>query len=197
MSKIIGLTGPIAAGKDTVAKILRRRGAFIIDADKVAHALYDEIQSPVWQEIIKIFGSKILLRGGKINRKKLGEIVFSNKKKLAELNRIVHPYLRKKILKEVGSRKQNTGDRAQELIVINAAVLKEIGLIDLVDEVWTVLASPAIRLKRLLAGGLTKPQAQQRLKAQASDKEYQKIAEVIIRNNGTKKQLNVKIRAHL
>ena len=90
MVKVIGLTGPIGAGKDEVARILRRRGAYIIDADAVAHTLY-ETQTPVWHELIRVFGSKVLVRGGKINRKKLGDIVFSDQKRLKELDRIIHP----------------------------------------------------------------------------------------------------------
>lgn len=197
MTKVIGLTGPIAAGKDAAAKILRRHGAVIVDADTVAHQLYEEVQSPVWQETVKVFGSKTLRRGGKINRKKLGEIVFSDQKKLAELNRIVHPHLKKEILRQIEELKLKLQISNIKIIVINAAVLKEIGLVDHVDEVWVVLASLSIRLRRLMASGLTKTQAWQRLRAQASDKAYQKIADMVIRNNGTKKQLNVKIRAHL
>ncbi|MFA6548729.1 MAG: dephospho-CoA kinase, partial [Candidatus Margulisiibacteriota bacterium] len=58
-TKIIGLTGPIAAGKDAVAKILERRGALVIDADQVAHTLY-EPQTAVWREVVRAFGSKVL-----------------------------------------------------------------------------------------------------------------------------------------
>ncbi|MFC1571767.1 dephospho-CoA kinase [Candidatus Margulisiibacteriota bacterium] len=180
---IIGLTGPIGAGKDTVAKILQRRGALVIDADKVAHTLYRP-QSPVWRDLVKAFGSKVLSRGGEINRRKLAEIVFSDSSKLKQLNRIVHPYLKEEIIKV-----------AKEPCIINAAVLKEIGLVDYVNEVWVVMASKEKRLKRLIKSGLDKEEAEKRIRSQMSQKEYLAMADVVIENNGTLKQLNAKIQA--
>ena len=190
--KVIGLTGPVGAGKDEAAKILRRRGAFVIDADEAAHTLYGR-QSPAWSQLVKTFGSRILIRGGEINRKKLAEIVFSDKRKLKELDRIVHPYLKEEVIKKVESCKSLVV--SCKLIVINAAVLKEIGLIDHVDEVWVVMAAKAARMKRLVRSGLSKEEAQKRIGSQASQKEYLKMADVVIRNDGTLKQLNAKVQA--
>ncbi|MFA6548706.1 MAG: dephospho-CoA kinase, partial [Candidatus Margulisiibacteriota bacterium] len=133
----------------------------------------------------------VLNRGGGINRKKLGEIVFADKKKIAELNRIVHP-----ALKETIDQRLKTTDQ-KPLIVINAAVLKEIGLIDLVDEVWVVTASRENRLKRLLKAGLSKKSALQRINSQMPQKEYLALADQVIENNGTIRQLNAKIQTHL
>ena len=185
--KVIGLTGPIGAGKDEVARALKRRGAYIIDADSLAHKLYAP-QSPLWHELVKAFGSRILMRGGRINRKKLGELVFADRKKLALLDRLVHPSLKEAIVKEL---------RADRLTVINAAVLKEIGLLPLVDEVWLVTAPQGLRLKRLVKKGLTATEARRRLRSQASAREYAGIADVVINNTGTLKQLNGKIQASL
>ncbi|OGC23382.1 dephospho-CoA kinase [candidate division WOR-1 bacterium RIFOXYB2_FULL_42_35] len=189
-TKIIGLTGPIGAGKDVVAKLLAKQGAYIIDADKLAHSLYPP-QSTVWRSIVKEFGSRILKRGGEINRRKLAEIVFSNKHKLQTLNKIVHPALKEKIraiLKEQGTRNTELGTQ----IVVNAAVLKEIGLLDVVDEVCVVMASKATRLKRLLKKGLSKQVALKRINAQLPHKDYLKIADVVIKNEGTVRQLKAK-----
>lgn len=195
MVKVIGLTGPIGAGKDEVAALLRRSGAYIIDADQVAHSLY-EAQTPVWHELIRVFGSKILNRGGKINRKKLGEIVFADEKQLKELDQIVHPHLKKAILEQIESCKSSAV--SCKLIVINAAVLKEIGLADEVDEVWAVVAPKEIRLKRLIKAGLTKATALKRINAQAKQADYLKMADVVIRNEGSlailKKTVQLKTR---
>lgn len=192
--KVIGLTGPIGAGKDEVAGILKRRGAYIIDADSLAHALYGS-QTPLWHELVKAFGSRILMRGGKINRKKLGEVVFSDKNKLLRLNKLVHPLLREEIAKKIAESRQRKSE--SRVIVINAAVLKEIGLLSLVDEVWLVTASREIRLKRLVKNGLGEKEAKKRIGAQASAREYAKAADVIIDNSGTRKQLNGKVQASL
>ena len=198
---IIGLTGPIAAGKDEVARLLKRQGAALIDADELAHELY-ALKTPAWHELVKVFGSKILMRGGKVNRKKLGKIVFSDKRKLAELNKIVHPALKKAVIEEIKLRTclpvgKAPNSQLRTLIVINAAVLKEIGLLKVVDRVWVVTASRANRLKRLLKSGLPRAAALGRINSQLSQAEYLKMADVVIRNDGTKKELNVKIQNSL
>jgi dephospho-CoA kinase len=187
--KIIGLTGPIASGKSSVAKVLRRRGAYVIDVDEIGHLLLTP-QSDVWRELVKTFGSKILMAGGKVNKRKLSQIVFSNSKLLKKLNSIMHPRMRREILSEVrGARREK-----YKLIVINAAVLKEIGLTPFVDEVWVVLSSKKKRLSRLLKLGFSKEEALKRIKAQMADRGYRKIADKVIENNGAKKQLYLHIR---
>lgn len=170
--RIIGLTGPIASGKDEAAKILKKRGAVIIDADRLAHALY----SP------------------EIDRKKLARIVFSDKKKLRELNRIIHPHLKKAVILAI---RHATRDTRQATVVVNAAVLKEIGLIPYVDEVWVVTASREKRLKRLLKKGIALADAKKRMNSQLSLADYIKIADIVIKNEGTIKQLRAKVQAHI
>jgi len=196
VTKIIGLTGPIGSGKNEAAKILRQHGAFVIEADEVAHTLYNT-QSPVWHKLVRVFGSKILNRGGKINRKKLGEMVFSDKRKLKQLDRIVHPHLKEAIIHEAEDKRPLDVARGKQLTIINAAVLKEIGLIDYVDEVWVVMAPKEKRLRRLLKVGLSKKEAAERMRSQISQKDYLKLADVVIQNNGTLKQLNAKVQACL
>ncbi|MBN2058569.1 MAG: dephospho-CoA kinase [Candidatus Saganbacteria bacterium] len=186
--KIIGLTGPIASGKDTVARILARHGALVIDADKVAHSLY-AAQTPVWRELVKNFGSKILNRGGQINRRKLAQIVFEDPAKLKLLNSLIHPLLKEAI--DLMIEEARAGSAA--LIVVNAAVLKEIGLAAEVDEVWVVLASKKTRLGRLLRQGLSRQQALARMNAQTSRQQYLDLADAVIENNGSRPQLNKKI----
>jgi dephospho-CoA kinase len=190
--KIIGLTGPIASGKNEVARILQKQDASIIDADELAHTLYKRDKS-LRKKIIKTFGT--------INRKKLGEIVFGNKPKLKLLNKIVHPYL-SKIIRQKAQGKRPF-DRAQGepeakgTMVINAAVLKEIGLVNFVDEVWVVMAPRKTRLQRLLKSGISKKDAEARLRSQMSQKEYLKIADLVIENNSDLKALKGKVLNYL
>ncbi|MBI5399374.1 dephospho-CoA kinase [Candidatus Saganbacteria bacterium] len=188
--KIIGLTGPIAAGKDTVAKILQRRGAIVIDADKIAHAIYIP-QSMVWQKLVAAFGSRILERGGIINRRKLADIVFADPVKRQRLNAIAHPYLKTAILELIKKSKEEAP--AASLIVVNAALLQEIGLLDDVSEVWLVRATLANRLRRLLKKGVKKKKAWQRIKAQPGQKKYLDLADVVIDNNSSPKNLTNRV----
>lgn len=187
--RIIGLTGPIASGKDTVCKFIRKRKAYIIDADKIGHEVLAP-QSPEWHKVLKLFGSKVLMRGGRVNRRKLGGIVFSNPNLLKKLDSIMHPAMVKRIKEELRKLKVESC----KLIVVNAAVLKEMGLVPFVDEVWVVLAPKERRIKWLMRQkGFTREQAAARIRAQASDKDYIKIADKVIRNTGTIKELKEKV----
>ncbi|MFH1389371.1 MAG: dephospho-CoA kinase [Candidatus Margulisiibacteriota bacterium] len=190
--KIIGLTGPIGAGKNEVAKLLKRRGACVIDADLLAHELYKK-NYRLWQSLVKNFGSGILKRGGAIDRRRLGEIVFNDPKKLKQLNKIVHPYLKKAILNKIDSCQLLVV--SCQLVVINAAVLKEIGLIPVVDEVWVVMAKRGVRLSRLMKKGLTRSAAAKRLDTQMPESGYLKIADKTIINDSLLSDLKLKIQS--
>ncbi len=182
---VIGLTGPIASGKDTVAKILARHGAVIIDADKIGHEVIKP-QQKAWHGIVKAFGSKVLNKGGVINRKKLAKIVFSDISALKKLDKITHPEILKTVRRQIRAAKR-------KLVVINAAILAEMKLIPLVDKVIVVLAGKNIRLKRLIRSGRSRSDALARIKAQASDAQYRKLGDIVIVNNGTIKGLVKKV----
>ena len=193
--KVVGLTGPIASGKNEVAKILRHFGAQVIDADEIGHKLLTP-QSDAWRQIVKTFGSKVLMAGGKVNRKRLGEMVFGDRKLLKKLDRIMHPRIKDEIKSEIRNSKSETNSKFQnkanfktKFIVINAALLKEVGLIPLVDEVWVVTAPKAKRFGWLIKKGLTKEQALARINSQASDRTYSRIADVLIKNTGSMKKM--------
>jgi dephospho-CoA kinase len=188
-SVIVGLTGPIAAGKNTVGKIFKRAGAMVIDGDAIGHQVI-EPTSKAWREIIRAFGKTILLPNKYINRKKLGEIVFNNPLALKKLNRITHPYILKKIkgLVREGKRK------GRKLIVINAAVLREIGLAPLADQILAVVASERKRLQRLIKGKkLSKLQSKIRIQAQRPVKNFIDLADEVIDNDGSINRLKDKV----
>lgn len=197
---LIGLTGPIASGKDEAVKILKRQGAIVIDVDKLAHTLY-AVHSLVWQKIVTTFGSKVLNRGGAVNRRKLGAVVFSDRSKLQQLNKIIHPVLKEAVInwiKEQGLGPSTVlGARNKGLILINAAVLKEIGLIEVVDQVWVVMASKDARLKRLMKKDMNKVDALKRINSQLPQKEYLEMADVVIKNDSTLKELKNRIKQEL
>ena len=88
--QVIGLTGGIASGKSTVAKMLEEKGAYLLDADRLAREVVEPDQ-PAWQEIVNWLGQLILLPDRSIDRSKLAELVFSNRPMLERLNSIVHP----------------------------------------------------------------------------------------------------------
>ena len=180
----------MGAGKSTAAKILHRLGAYIIDADRIGHLILYP-QSTTWGQVVKAFGSKILKRGGQIDRRKFSEIIFSDLKKLKKLNSIMHPKMKEIIKREADDALAAMPGR---LVVISAAVLKELGLISFVDQVWVISASREKRFCRIKTKKkLKKEQILKRLKAQLPEKEYLKMADVVIKNDGSFKRLKLQI----
>jgi len=186
---IIGLTGPIGAGKNEVAKIFKEQKAVVIDVDRIAHALYVP-QTPLWQALVKAFGSKILKRGGEVSRRRLREIVLSDRKKLEELNRLVHPVLKEAVISEIEKQKK----LGKELMVVSAALIKEIGLLSEVDEVWVVTAPKEKRIRRIVRQRkLNRKEVKAFVRAQKPEKEYLEMADVVIKNDQTLKKLKEKV----
>jgi dephospho-CoA kinase len=185
---IIGLTGPIASGKNSVAKIFARRGAFVIDADAIGHQVIAP-QSKAWHEIVKLFGSKVLNRGGAVNRRKLARIVFSKQALLKKLDKITHPEMRRIISAKIKLAKISN----MKHIVVNAALFEEMKLLPLVDKVIVVLSGKNSRVRRLLKKGRSREESLAKIKAQRSDAEYMKIADIVIVNDKSMEDLKKKV----
>ncbi|MGB9813742.1 MAG: dephospho-CoA kinase [Thermovenabulum sp.] len=179
--KVIGLTGGIASGKSTVSNILREKGAYIIDADEISKALV-EPGKPAYKEIVEFFGKEILNEDGTIKRKKLGKIVFADTEKLSVLNSITHP----KIIEEIEKKLKECRERDEKVVVIDAALLIELGLYKLADEVWLVVVDEKTQLERLLKRDrfLEPKEAKDRIRAQMPQEEKKKYATRIIDNTG-------------
>jgi len=179
--KVIGLTGGIASGKSTVSNILRGKGAYIIDADEISKALV-EPGKPAYKEIVEFFGKEILNEDGTIKRKKLGKIVFADTEKLSVLNSITHP----KIIEEIEKKLKECRERDEKVVVIDAALLIELGLYKLADEVWLVVVDEKTQLERLLKRDrfLEPKEAKDRIRAQMPQEEKKKYATRIIDNTG-------------
>jgi dephospho-CoA kinase len=155
---VIGLTGPIASGKSTVAKLLRQRGAEIIDADRVYRSLLQP-GSDLWRQVVERFGPAIVRSDGEIDRAELGRIVFADPAALADLDRITHPA----VVAEVRTR---IGRSSAPLIVVEAVKLVQSGLASDVDALWFVSADLKTRLRRLMArSGMDEASAQARIAA--------------------------------
>jgi dephospho-CoA kinase len=155
---LIGLTGPIAAGKSTVASMLVRRGAEVIDADVVYRTLLVP-GSDLARSLMDRFGPAIARPDGAIDRAALADIVFANAEALADLDRLTHPAVAQRI-RELVSRSTSA------VIVIEAVKLIEAGLAADVDAVWHVTADPAVRLRRLVdRSGLSEEAAARRVSA--------------------------------
>jgi len=177
----IGLTGGIASGKSTVAKMLHELGAEIINADLIGHEI-SEPGLPAWQQLIAEFGDAILLPDQQINRKLLGTIIFRDPQARARLNAIMHPL----IADEVNKRFRDYAINGVRVAVLEAALLIEAGWQSYVDQVWLVVATIEKQMERLMQrNNLTYDEALLRIKAQLPVAAKIKYADVVIENSGS------------
>ena len=181
----IGLTGGIGSGKSVVAEMLAARGAAVINADQVGHETYRR-GTESYLRIVSAFGPEIVGRDGEIDRRSLGRLVFQEPKARRRLESIVWPAMRRMMEDRLDEL------RAQDasVAVLEAAVLIEADWLSLVDEVWLVSASEAAVRQRLVEiKGLAPEEAEARVKAQLSDDERRRHADVVIENSGTLEEL--------
>ena len=178
--KVIGLTGGTGSGKSVVSKSLAAAGAVIVDADKIAHEIILKGE-PAYQEIIEYYGTGILDEDGNIIRKKLGEIVFNDKEKLAFLNQCTHKYITAEVKRQIADAK---AEGTATAIIVDAPLLLEAKLETVCDLVWVVYAEPEVRAQRVMArDGITYELAKARIANQKSWDEYKAAADAVIDNS--------------
>lgn len=178
---ILGLTGGIASGKSTVSALLRERGITVIDADQIARQVV-EPGMPAYEAIVRHFGTEILQPDRSINRKKLGEIVFSNESERHILNGIVHPEVRK-VMREQAEAAERAGER---IVVMDIPLLFESKLQHMVDKIAVVYVPAPVQLERLMKrDALDEQQAMKRLQAQLPIEWKKEHADYVIDNQGT------------
>ena len=172
---IIGITGSIACGKSTVSNYLKSKGYIVIDADKIGHEALDD--DYVKEKLILAFGNEIL-DDNKINRQKLGELVFGNSSNLNVLNSIIHPEIRKKILQKIDK------NNDKEFIFIDVALLFEAKFDDLVDKIIVVYVDKNTQLTRLMKrNSISEKEALSRIVSQMSPIEKAKLGDYTVNNN--------------
>ena len=178
--KVIGVTGGCGTGKSTVASFLKEKGGFVIDADAVTK----ELQQPggsAYEEILAWLGEDYLCPDGQLNRKKIADLVFEDRKALSWLNRIVHTRVAEEIKIRIARIQREKPDTA--FIVLDVPIPIEHGFLDTCDVIWAVVANDDLRVERLMNRmGISEEEAEARLKNQWSNREYEAIADVVIEN---------------
>jgi dephospho-CoA kinase len=177
-----GLTGNVASGKSTAARMFEVLGAKIIDADRIGHEVLGSSLS-AYQEIVHRFGDDILDSSGEIDRKKLGAMVFGDPAKLKDLNAIVHP----KIIARVEElAKEHASTHPQEVILVDAALIFEAGIGANFRKVVVVWCQPEQQIERLMAKtGIPREAAQQRIASQMPADEKRRRADFLIDCSGS------------
>jgi len=186
----VGLTGGIATGKSTVVRMLMRKGARVIDHDGLVHTLQEPGQ-PVWKRIIEAFGRDILDPEDRIDRKKLGALVFDDEPRRKTLEGIVHPA----VLEEAQRQRDEIGRQDRQAIVLSdIPLLLEVGMQDRFDLILLVYAPPEVQILRVMKrNNLSREEAIARLKSQMPIDEKLKFADLVIRNDGTMRELEKRV----
>jgi len=185
---VVGLTGPIGAGKSTVASLLRDRGAKVLDADALARD--EQLRGTVgYSAIVQQFGTEILGEDREVDRRKLADIVFADPRRLAQLERILHP----RVIARVLEARAMLPDEA--ILVVEAIKLVETSLRSVCDRIWVVLADRPALVARLAGRGLSEEQVLARMAHQAGEAELRAAAHVILRNDGDRDALRAAVSA--
>jgi len=182
---IIGLTGGIASGKSTVSKLLVEQGALLVDADQVARLVVEPGQL-AYNQIVLQFGQAILNEDGTINRQALGNIVFSNKDKLKQLEAITHPAIRAYMLHQFEALKN---DHPDGLIIADIPLLYETKQEHLYEGILVVYVDYETQVNRLMnRNHISREEAEHRISLQMSLEEKKNKATWVIDNSGTEEE---------
>jgi dephospho-CoA kinase len=177
----VGLTGGIACGKSAVSEILRNHDCQVLAADPLGHELLEPGQA-AYDEVVREFGTEILAASGKVDRKKLGAIVFADPVKRAKLNWILHPKILDVIRQWFKALDRPSGP---EFAVLEAALIYEAAVHKELDRVVVCWCTPEQQLERLLARGLKPEDAQRRISAQMPVNEKKRLADEVIDCSGS------------
>jgi dephospho-CoA kinase len=187
--RIIGLTGGIASGKSSVAALLERLGAPVIDADQLAREVVEPGESALAQ-IAESFGQQVLNPDGTLNRAALGEVVFADPAKRRLLESITHPAIRQRAEEKL-ARLKAAGAKTAFYV---APLLIEAGITSRVHEVWVVYLDHETQLARLMArDGLSREGALARIASQMPMEEKRRLGRVVIDNRGSREELEAEV----
>lgn len=193
MTLVIGLTGSIATGKSTISAMFEELDIPVVDADLIAREVVEKGR-PAYDQVVAYFGEDILQANGELDRKKLASIVFKDEEKRQKLNSIVHPAIRKEMIKQ---REAHKADKVP-CVVLDIPLLYESKLMDYVDKVIVSYVTEEIQLERLLKrDASSKEEAESRINSQISIEKKKKLADAIIDNRGTREESRQQLNALL
>jgi len=174
---LVGLTGGVATGKSTVAKMFKECGAVVIDADELAHEVVKP-GTPAWREIVAFFGKTVLNQDRSLNRQALGSIVFRNPKKRRQLERIIHPRVARE---QARLTKQAARADPTAVVIYDVPLLFEAGIDTRVDKTLVVTADRETQLARLKKrNGMSRVEAIRRIRSQMPLSKKVRLADIVI-----------------
>lgn len=180
--KILGITGGVGSGKSAVLAYLEEEyHAVICQLDDVARMLQQNGQS-CFEKIVEAFGTDVIGEDQELDRQKLSGIVFTDEKKLQQLNEIVHPEVKRWVMEDIQQKKRS----GVSLYVIEAALLPTAGYDTICDEMWYIYTNEKVRAERLKASrGYTEERIRNMIASQPEEEVFRKACSVVIENSGT------------
>jgi dephospho-CoA kinase len=174
---LVGLTGGVATGKSTVAKMFKQCGAVVIDADELAHEVIKP-GKPAWRAIVTLFGKTMLNQDRSLNRQALGSIVFRNRTKRRQLERIIHPRVARE---QARLTKQAARTDPTAVVIYDVPLLFEAGIDKRVDKTLVVTADRETQLARLKKrNGISRVEAIRRIRSQMPLSKKVRLADIVI-----------------
>ena len=184
---VVGLTGPMGAGKSTVAAMLRELGAKVLDADAIVHD--EQLRGTVgYSAIVQTFGTKVLGEDKEVDRSKLAAEVFGDPAKLRRLEQILHPRVVARVL-EARSMLPNDA-----VLVVEAIKLLDGELRKASDRIWVVVAPHRTLIERLALRGMSEREAELRLAQQLTEDQFRAAADAVIVNDGDRDRTRESVR---
>ncbi len=171
--------------------MMRKLACTVLEADPLAHRLLERGE-PAYEEVVREFGLGVLDSDGRINRRKLGEIVFADPQKLLRLNRIVHPRVIELLERKLA---ELARAGATDMVVVEAALLIEAGYHERVDRLVVVWCWPEQQRERLLSRGMTREQAERRITAQMPLEEKRRLADEQVDCSGSLAETRIQVEA--
>lgn len=187
----VGLTGGIACGKSVVRRLLEGFGAFTVDADTIAHDLMGG-DSELSGRIANRFGEEVLARDGSVDRKRLGELVFSDPERRGQLNEIVHPL----VIEEERRLIEDAKSKGEAVAVVDAALMIEVGTYSGYDAIIVAFCRRELQIERLMKrNGFSIEEATRRVDAQLPAEEKKRYADFLIDTSGTLEETETQVKA--
>ncbi|SEI44401.1 dephospho-CoA kinase [Streptococcus sp. 45] len=188
MTKIIGITGGIASGKSTVVAEIRKHGYQVIDADQVVHELQAK-GGKLYQALCNWLGTDILQENGELDRKKLGQLIFSSKDMLEKSSRLQNGIIREEL-----ARRRDELAKTQKVFFMDIPLLIEHDYMDWFDDIWLVHLDEKTQLERLvLRNHFSKEEAKKRIASQMSTEAKKPFADKLLDNSGDLSELKAQI----
>lgn len=189
--RVIGLTGGIGSGKSTVAQLFREENIPVVDADQISR----EVTSPgksAYVDIVRRFGEEFLFPDGRIDRKKLGAVVFAHPEKRSELEAITHPHIRERIREAI----KVLASEGHEIAIVEAALIHEKGRQGMVQAVIGLRCEKRLQVERLMSrDGITREEALRMVSAQMDPEEKVRASDYVIDNSGDLAETRTQVRA--